>query len=194
LDNQALAESLGSQGLSDQALETYRASADRNLNSSINAILRGGGDVNNISDLYDTAGQSDQHIALLEEEVRQKNMQNLMKQNETMAGEQEKKWIINEYGPYQDTKQLIAGLKNQSNQNKWGGINTIIGGVNNAASSLLGSGNNNNKTVDPGANSTYTSSVSIPSNYGNVTTPAPATSSLETNFYLNMLKRRSFAQ
>lgn len=199
LDNQALAESLGSQGLSDQALEVYRSSSDRKLGNSVNAILMGGGSVNNIADLYDTSQQNDQHIALLEEEVRQKNMQNLMKQNETLAGEQEKKWMINEYAPYQDTKQLIAQLKNQSNQNKWGGINTMIGGLTNYASSGLMADGGTSASDSGRAQTTNVinpvqhTTPSVSTGFTN-TNPLDRPNPVMQNYYLDMLKRRSFAQ
>lgn len=201
LDNQALSESLAGQGLSDQALETYRSSVDRSLNNSVNAILMGGGSVNNISDLFDTAQNNDQHIALLDEEVRQKNLQNLMKQNETLAGEQEKAWMINQYAPYQDTKQLISQLKTQANQNKWAGINSITGAVGNAAIGGLMS--------DPGAaggNGSVRSRTTSVSNPNATTVPTNVSTGISTtidtskinpvlsNYYLDMLQRRSFAQ
>lgn len=167
LDNQALAESLAGQGLSDQATEAYRSQADRKLGSSINALLMGGGGINNIADLYDTAQQGDMRLAMMEEEVRQKNLGTLMNQNQAMAGETEKQWMINKYAPYQDQKQLVASLRQQANANKWGGLNTIIGGINTAAAGLVkpDAGTDTNTDLTAGyrpAPRTYVKSIESP--------------------------------
>lgn len=135
-DNLALAESMAGQGLSDAAMEVYKTNANNTLTSSVDAILRGGGSVNNISDLYDTAENNFASLAALEDELRFKRQQVLMDQNEQMAQQRTTQWQVNEYAPYQDQKQLIAHLRGQANNNQWAGINTVGSAVGNFAMAL----------------------------------------------------------
>lgn len=137
IDNQNLAENRASQGLSDQAMLAYNDTNDRSLTASVDAILRGGGSVNSIADLYDTSSDNASKLAMLDEEVRLKREQAYMAQNDKMAEELDKQWQLNVYNPAQDLKQTIATLKQQSYENKWKGINSIVGAVNNAQSSKL---------------------------------------------------------
>jgi hypothetical protein len=128
-DIYSLAESRASQGLTDQALSVYNDSTNRGLTTSIDALLRGGGGVNSISDLYDTAQDDYSKVALLEEEVRQKNTQTYISAGQDLAAEEEKVWQINDWGPYKDRVQAIADLRQQSNDNKWKAINTGLSSV-----------------------------------------------------------------
>jgi len=165
LDNQALAESRAGQGLSDAALSVYRDNVNRSMTASIDAILRGGGNVNSISDLNDASEDNFAQIALLEEEVRMKNTQTYLAQNERLAAELDKQFQINEYAPAQDKKQLIAALRQQANDNKWKGINTIGSAVGN----FIGANQLNNET-----NSIF-GSRRQPSAVGAVTRPSGST-------------------
>lgn len=131
LDNQALAESRASQGLSDAARSVYEDSVNRKMTLSVDAILRGGGSINSISDLYDTSEDDSAALTMLEEELRLKTAQTYMAQNERYAAELEKQWQVNEYAPAQDKKQMIATLRGQANDNKWKGLNTIGSAVGN---------------------------------------------------------------
>lgn len=136
LDNQDLIESRAGQGLSDAALQIYREGAERGLTSSIDAILAGGGSVNNIGDLYGNYADNISKVALLDEEMRTKNVQNLIDQNNTLAGEKDKEWQVNIWGPYADKAQAAASLSKQGTDNMWKGINTVLG-----AGSSLAAGN-----------------------------------------------------
>lgn len=133
LDNNAIAEQQASQGVTDATMMVYENNMDRTLTTSIDALLRGGGSVNNMADLYDTAEDNFSQVALLEEEVRRKGIQNYMSQNEKYAGELDKEFQINEWAPYRDRLQAIAQLREQGNANKWAGLNTIGGAFNNLA-------------------------------------------------------------
>jgi hypothetical protein len=137
LDNQSLIESRAGQGLSDAALQTYRQSSERGLTSSIDAILAGGGSVNNIADLYSSFEGGISKMSLIDEEMRTRNVQNLITQNNALAGEQEKAWQINVYAPYADKAQAAAALSKQGTDNIWKGVNSVIGAGTNLATGNL---------------------------------------------------------
>lgn len=130
-DNLNLAESRASQGLGDAAMTVYENNMDRAMTSNTNAILMGGGDVNTIADLYDNAADNFSTLALLEEEIRMKNTQQYMLASERYAQEQEKAWMVNEYGPYKDTMQAATALQQQGTSNLWGGLGTAAQAVGN---------------------------------------------------------------
>lgn len=125
LDNQALAESRASEGLSDSAKQAYTTNADRGISASIDAILKGGGTVNNIADIYDTYQSGIGKMALVDEEMRAKNIKELITQNNTLAAEKDKQWQVNTFAPYADKAQAAAVLSKQGSDNIWKGINTI---------------------------------------------------------------------
>lgn len=131
LDNQNLTESKASEGLSDAAKQVYSTGAERGLSSSINAILKGGGSVNNIADIYDTYQGGISKLALIDEEMRARNIQNMINQNNVLASEKDKQWQVNVFAPYADKAQAAAALSKQGMDNIWKGVNTMTGAATN---------------------------------------------------------------
>lgn len=139
LDNQAIAESRAGQGISDASRQFLNQEQERGLTSSIDAILAGGGSVNNISDLYGKFQTGVSKMALVDEEMRTRNIQNLIQQNNQLAAEKDKAWQVNVYAPYADKAQAAAALSKQGTDNMWKGINSVIGaGANYATGQLYG--------------------------------------------------------
>jgi len=132
-DNQALVESKASEGLSDNAKQVLTTGSERGLSSSIDAILKGGGSVNNIADIYDNFQGGISKLSLVDEEMRAKHVADMIAQNREMAGETEKKWQINEFAPYADKAQAAATLAKQGSDNLWKGINTFGSSAGNLA-------------------------------------------------------------
>lgn len=158
LDNQDLIESRAGQGISDATRRELTQGAERGLTSSIDAILSGGGSVNNIADLYSNYAGSLSKMALIDEEMRTKNVQNLIDQNSKLAAEQDKAWQVNVYAPYTDKAQAAAALSKQGTDNIWKGVNSVIGaGANfaagnqfkNEAASVYGTGGNLGAPAQP---------------------------------------------
>lgn len=133
MDNQALAESRASTGLSDAAMQVLKQGNERGLSSSLEAIMAGGGSVNNIGDLYGNYSDGVSKMALIDEEMRRRNIDNLVTQNMRLGAEKDKAWQVNVFAPYADKAQAAAALKAQGSQNLWKGINTVIGAGANAA-------------------------------------------------------------
>lgn len=125
MDNQRLSQSRAGQGLSDAALQVYDQSNDRALTTSTEAILKGGGSVNNISELYAANISGRQKMALLDDEMRARNIQNLIQQNNQLADYKDKEWQINVFAPFADKAQAAATLAKQGSDNFWKGINTV---------------------------------------------------------------------
>jgi hypothetical protein len=135
--NQAVAESRAGQGLSDGALQVYDQSNDRALTSSIEAVTKGGGSVNNIGAIYGNNITGRQRMVMLDEEMRSRNIKGLIDQNNEMAGYKDKEWQIDVFAPYADKAQAAATLAKQSSENIWKGVSSVGSAVGNYATGQL---------------------------------------------------------
>ena len=136
LDNEDLTNSeAAAGGISDYARQVYSTGAERGLTSSIDAILKGGGSVNNIANLYDNYQGGISKLALVAEEGRVRKIANVVASNNELAAATEKKFQINEFAPYADTAQAAAALSKQGSDNIWKGVGTIASTASSAAMS-----------------------------------------------------------
>lgn len=195
-DNLAFTERGASQGLSDESQALYDASTDRTMGASIDAILRGGGNVNTISDIYDTATADAGKVAMLNEEVRQKNAQQYLLASEEYAQQEDKRWQINQWAPYKDRVQAIAELKAQGEKNKQAGLNSIVSAFNNGATgSLLNNPPAASAPVDAGpsvSRSNLSGALPTTLNYGiAASSPDNIYNATQNNLYLQGLARIS---
>jgi hypothetical protein len=157
-DNVALAESRAQEGLTDAAKQTYKQNTEHGLTAAISAITNNGGSVNNIGDLYGNYQEGIGRMSIIDDEMRARNVQQLMGANQAEADSEDKEWQVNKYAPYADTAQAAAALSKQGSDNIWKGVNTIAGaGMNYAAGNLY----------DKEGNSVYGK------NTVNMPTPAP---------------------
>lgn len=128
-DSLALAESELANGMSSAAEKAYNDSVDRGLSSSISAMLKSGGDVNSIGDIYGATEQGRQNLAIMQDQMRLTQLQNVLKSYDKMASEDEKNWMVNLYGPYKDKLQAIGEQRKNTAQQRVAGMNTLGGGL-----------------------------------------------------------------
>ena len=124
-DNLSLAESRAGTGLDASSKQYLTDNADRGLSTSLNTILRGGGDANSASSLYDTYLNNLGQVGLMDNQARVANMASLVNQRNRMSDLQDKAWMINTYGPYADKQQQIAQQKAYGQAQEDKGIGTI---------------------------------------------------------------------
>jgi len=98
-------------GMSAEADQAYNDTNDKNLSSSISAIIKGGGSVNNISDMYGNSAQAQQNMAIVRENMRMKKVDEYLKQLDVQAEEEEKNWLVNDYGPYMNKLKAVGEAK-----------------------------------------------------------------------------------
>lgn len=122
--NQELAEYNSGFGLSEGAKQYYMNNAERGLSSGIDAILKGGGDMNNIGSLYGTFNDSNTRLAMIDDQRRMDNLRQLMNQNRSMRDEKDKSFQFNEYAPYADTAKAASELYSTGSQWISQGVNT----------------------------------------------------------------------
>lgn len=126
-DALALTESDLANGMSAEAEQAYGDTEARSLSSAISAILKGGGSANNISDMYGNTAQGRQQLALVRENLRMKKVDEYLKQLDTMANEEEKNWLTNEYGPYINKLKAIGEARKAAAEQTAKGIDSIGG-------------------------------------------------------------------
>lgn len=118
-----LAESeLASGGLSSRAETAYNNLNNQQFSSSLGAILRGGGSVNNVADLYGENQEGRTRLALLNDQMRVQQIGNLMKTRQMMRDEQDKEWQVNDFSPWKDKQKANAEARAQAQNQLWGGI------------------------------------------------------------------------
>ena len=111
LKNQFMAENLAQQGLSDESQMMYSQRADRGLSESMDALLKVGGGINSVSDLYSAYQDKNVELASLNDQIKFRNQQVLANQNSQMADELDKQWSLNIFDPWKDEKQQIAEMR-----------------------------------------------------------------------------------
>lgn len=137
-DNQAIMESRAGQGFSDKALRIQEAAVDSGLAVGIDGVLRSGGNVNHIGDLYGNYLEGTNKLALMDEEMRVRNLAAMVDQNYFMGSEQDKEWQMNKWNPFADKVQAAAVLKAQGNANINGALDTAAAAVGSFGGSIGG--------------------------------------------------------
>ena len=158
IENRNLAASLAGTGLSDSTRINAEQSAERNLSQSLNAILRSGGDGNQIADLYANNNDAMLKLASADAELQRFNISQYLGANSALGQENQTAWQVNEFAPYANNAQLAAQLRANAMQNASQGINSASQGVSNyllqdlykgaAKSDIASAGNNSNPNGD----------------------------------------------
>lgn len=124
-DQLALAESELSSGLSANAERAYEEGLDRDLSTSLNTILKSGGSVNNVSQLFDSSSEGRQRLTLLKENLRLNQINNLVRAQQASEEQRQQAFQFNDVAPYFDKAQAIAeGRRNVQNL-IFGGVNAL---------------------------------------------------------------------
>lgn len=136
-DELKLSESeLAEGGLSAKAKQAYDAQNNAQLSSSLNTILKGGGNVSDVGALYGKSNEGAQHIAMLNDQLRANKIQNLIASQHNMADQEDKKFMYNIAAPERDTAQAIAAARTGAQGEISAGINTagsaLMSGIQNA--------------------------------------------------------------
>ncbi len=129
LDSAALAESELAQGMSSAADKSYNDATDRSVATSISAILKSGGDSNSIGEIYDSTEKGRQNLAIMKDQLRLNQIQNVLKSNETLAEEDSTNWLVNEYGPYINKQAAASQSRQNAAQGVMSGLDTLGAGV-----------------------------------------------------------------
>lgn len=118
-DALALTESELANGISSKAEQAYDDATDRSLSTSVSEMLKAGAGANDIGSIYTGSENGRQNLAIIQDQLRLAQIQNVLKQQNNMADEDQNNFLVNEYGPY------INKLKGttESRKNSAAGVN-----------------------------------------------------------------------
>lgn len=120
-----LTGSYANEGLSESSKQAYLGNNDRNLSSSIEAMLKLGGNPNLISDMYSSSQGGIRELAVAEQQAKNNNINRFIQSGLIPKASQERdKFFLNEMVPFQDKAALISSLSNQGMDNIFKGFNT----------------------------------------------------------------------
>lgn len=124
-DQLSLAESELAQGMSAEAENAYNQGMDRDLSSSLDAILKGGGSVNNVAEVFDRSSQGRQRLALMQDNLRLNQIQNLAAARNNSENERQQMFQFNTWAPWADDAKANAAARSQAQNQIWGGLSTM---------------------------------------------------------------------
>jgi hypothetical protein len=136
----ALEESRAGQGISDAQREVLRSNADRSLGTTIDAILRGGGNPNGIGNAAAGAQQQLNQMAVYEDKARIENLARLQAARARMSANQDKAYQINQYAPWANRAQALAQQQAGAQNMMMAGLNTLGQGALGALGTIGASG------------------------------------------------------
>jgi len=116
-------------GMSAETEQAYDDTDARGLSSSISAILKGGGSVNNIADMYGNSLQGRQQMAIVRENMRMKKMETYLSELDTVAEEEEKNWLVNDYGPHINKLKAVGEAKKAAAAQTAKGLDSLGGSM-----------------------------------------------------------------
>lgn len=124
-DNVGLLQDRAQEGISQDTLAFLAQQNQQNLAASTNAILQGGGSVNNIAALYQGNQAQNAQLAQLDEQLRLQNVNNLIESRKELAGQELYKWKINKFDRWRDKATAAAMLGAQGQKNIMGGLDSL---------------------------------------------------------------------
>jgi hypothetical protein len=171
-DELSLSKSELANPLSADASRSLQEDNDRSLSTSIDAILKGGGSVNNVAQVFDGSQRGNQRLALMKENLRLNKINNFMNASRNAEQERQQQFQFNQFAPWADQAQANAAAKAGADQ-------TINSGVNTLSSSIAGkvASDRNNAAMNAYLNG---GSVSDPGGASGATFSSPNTTALAT--------------
>lgn len=124
-DQLSLAKSELASGMSGAAENAYEQGLSRDLSTSLDAILKSGGDVNNVADIFDRSATGRQRLSLMKENLRLSQINNLVNAQGAAENERLQQFEFNEYRPWADKSQANAQARQGAEDMVWGGLQTF---------------------------------------------------------------------
>lgn len=131
-DQVRLAESELSRGRTSASQTALDETLDRDFSSSIDAILRGGGSLGNIADIYGADVEGRSRMAMMEDNLRLQQIQNLMSAQGTGENFRQQQFQFNQFAPWADMSQAASAARAAGDKQMWNGISSLgqsVGGM-----------------------------------------------------------------
>jgi len=177
-DQLSLAESNLSTGMSAESKNAYETDLDKSLSTSLSTVLKGGGSVNNISELLSSDQQGRQRLAMMKDNLRLANIDRLTRAQDAEEQFRQEQFQVNSDAPWKDAAQANAQAKQSAENTMWSGIGMagsgVLKGLEGARSAASYA-----SALNPGASNP--NNVSTASTAGGYSNPAGQYSTLNPN-------------
>lgn len=144
-DQLALTGSELARGNNTPGMQAYDESTGRDLSTSIGAILKGGGDVNNVADLFSNSNQGRQRALLMSDNLRLNQINNYIRSSQYADNANQQQFQFNQFAPWADKAQATANARLAANNKIWGAVDEF-----GSAAMQYGSGNGYNNAAGGG--------------------------------------------
>lgn len=124
-ENLALTKSELAQGMSAKAEKAYGDIADRDFSASLSAILKGGGNLNSIGDIYGSKEEGRQKLAIMRDNLRMSQISNEINASKAVSERNDQQFLFNVDAPWKDASRANAQAREKAQQQIWGGLSTI---------------------------------------------------------------------
>lgn len=121
----SLASSELSNGMSADAKRAYDNATAGAQSNSVSALLKGGGDVNDIGAIYGSGESGRENLSTMRDAIRQNNITNLISARTAMAQEKDTQWQVNELDPWKDKAEANATARENADKEIWGGLGSL---------------------------------------------------------------------
>ena len=134
--NRNITASNAASGLPDETANYYTTEAQRGLGTTLNAVNMAGGSPNDAGKLLDIYSRNINRVASEDANARIKNMQSFFDANRDLASQKTIQWTLNEQRPYERKLKEITERIAAAKTNKNTALNTAIGSIGAAGTSL----------------------------------------------------------
>lgn len=123
-DNLSLAKSELASGMSGEAENAFEQGISRDLSTSLDTILKSGGDVNNVAEIFDRSQTGRQRLALMKENLQLAQINNLANAYNASENERLQQFQVNDLAPWMDKAQSVAATRQGAENMIWSGLQT----------------------------------------------------------------------
>lgn len=180
-DQLSLSESNLSTGMSAEAKTAYEQDLDKTLSTSLSTLLKGGGSVNNISEILAGDQQGRARLSMMKDNLRLAEIDRLTRAQDAQEEFRQKQFEFNQWQPWADAAQANAQARQGAESEIWGGLglagSSVMKGVERGRAQT-----DYNSYLNPASNSNKIGTAST-----NTISPASNYSTLDPNSYSHSL-------
>lgn len=124
--------------MNNQEDDIMRQQGDEDLSASLDAIMKGGGNPNNVSAIFGESQRGRQRYALIRSNIRMNKIQNLQRAQELAEEDRERAFGFNEVAPYKDRAAAIAQSAQSAQADISSGVDSLASAVGGGVSTAMG--------------------------------------------------------
>ncbi len=124
-ENLAFAKSELANGMSARAERAYTDLNDSQFSNSLSAILKGGGNLNSIGDIYGNNQEGRLKLALMQDQLRTNQINQKVNASKAVSDRNDQMFLYNEDAPWKDKAQANANALQGAENGIWQGLNTV---------------------------------------------------------------------